>query len=239
MKSLFNYCALLMVIFLAQPSFAAPGKFVTVKEQKVMDFIAGYLLQFTENRGVEVRIKHIGYRGDLKLPAGKVAFEVIAPRQWEGWGRASVALIVRVDDRVERNLAVAVEVEALADMVVAVRPLERGEIIGPADVVLQKRDLAVSSGKICRDPASVIGKRVKIGMRGNSPVRSDYVERLPLVKSGQMVTILVENKTMRITALGKAKNAGAEGDLIMVQNLSSMRDIPARVLDSSSVKVDF
>jgi len=44
---------------------------------------------------------------------------------------------------------------------------------------------------------------------------------------------------MRITAMGKAKNSGAEGDLITVQNLSSMKDIPARVMDSNSVKVDF
>jgi flagella basal body P-ring formation protein FlgA len=76
-------------------------------------------------------------------------------------------------------------------------------------------------------------------MRGNSPVRSDYLERVPLVKSGQMVAIIAENDVMRITAVGKARNSGAEGDLIMVQNMSSLKDIPARVIDANSVKVDF
>jgi flagella basal body P-ring formation protein FlgA len=124
-------------------------------------------------------------------------------------------------------------------MAVTVRPLERGEIVGNPDVVMQKRDIASVPGKICRSLSDVVGKRVRIAMRGNLPVRSDYLERVPLIKSGQAVTIIAENDMMRITALGKAKNSGAEGDLIMVQNLSSLKDIPARVIDSNSVRVDF
>jgi flagella basal body P-ring formation protein FlgA len=239
MKFLFKYCLIIFTVMFAFPAFAAPTKSVTLKEGKIKDIITGYVLKRTENLGMEVNVKHIGYRGDVTIPPGDVSYEVMAPDQWEGWGKINLALIIRVNDQVEKNISIPVEVEALTEMAVTVRPLERGEIVGNPDVVMQKRDIASVPGKICRSLSDVVGKRVRIAMRGNLPVRSDYLERVPLIKSGQAVTIIAENDMMRITALGKAKNSGAEGDLIMVQNLSSMKDIPARVIDSNSVRVDF
>jgi flagellar basal body P-ring formation protein FlgA len=166
-------------------------------------------------------------------------FDVVAPRQWEGWGKTTVALIVRVNDRVEKNLSIPVEIEALTNMVVAVRPLERGEIVAATDVSLQQRDLATAPGKISRNLADVIGKRVRVGIRGNAPVRSDYLEKQPLVKSGQNVTIIAENAMLKITAVGRVKTSGAEGDLVTVQNLGSMKDVQARVVDAGTVRVEF
>jgi flagella basal body P-ring formation protein FlgA len=130
-------------------------------------------------------------------------------------------------------------VEALAEVLVAARPLERGEIIGAKDVAMQKRDLATVSGKIYRAPDEVQGKRVRTAMRANSPIRSDYLEKVPLVKSGQLVTIILENDVLRLTATGRVKNAGAEGDMVLVQNLTSQKDIPARVVDTNTVRVEF
>jgi flagella basal body P-ring formation protein FlgA len=239
MKRWFKHYILLLIVMFAFPAFAAPGKYVTLKEGKIKEILTGYILERTENLGMEVKVKHIGIRGDMNVPSGEVSYEVMVPDQWEGWGRVNLALIVRVNDHVEKNISVPVEVEALTEMAVTVRPLERGEIVGNSDVVMQKRDIASAPGKICRSLSDVVGKRVKIAMRGNLPVRSDYLERVPLIKSGQAVTIIAENDMMRITAMGKAKNSGAEGDLIMVQNLSSMKEIPARVIDSNSVRVDF
>lgn len=231
--------ALLLPPLSSFASALAGPETMVVKELEVRRFLTDYLRDRTANLGVELNIKKIGYRGDLALPKGEVSYEVIAPRQWEGWGNANLALIVRVNDRVERNLTVRVEVEALADVLVAVRPLERGEIIGAGDVALQKRNLATVAGRTFRSPDEVQGKRVRTAMRANTPVRSDYLEKVPLVKNGQLVTIVLENNVMRLTATGRVKNAGAEGDMVLVQNLASQKDIPARVVDTNTVQVEF
>ncbi|HEY5512513.1 MAG TPA: flagellar basal body P-ring formation chaperone FlgA [Geomonas sp.] len=216
---------------------AAPGTVVT--EAELRRVISDFLIQKVEHLSAEVSVKKIGYSGDMRLPPGKVSYEVIAPERWEGWGNASLALIVRVDDQVKRNLTVFVEVEALAEMVVATRTLERGEVIGESDVAVARRDLARMQGRFCRKLEDVIGMRVKSAIRGNSPLRADYLERLPIVKSGQMVTIVVESEMVRITASGRAKGSGALGDTIMVQNLSSQKELAARVVDATTVRVDF
>ncbi len=219
-------------------SLQAGGRAV-LTEARVRQVVTEYLLQRTENMGVELRIKKLGYSGEMALPSGVVSYEIIAPPEWEGWGRASLALIVRVDDQVEKNLTLNLEVEAMAGIMVAARQLDYGMVLKPGDVVMQKRDLGLIQGRFCRNPDEVVGKRVRVGMRGNTPIHGDYLEKPPLVKSGQMVTIIAENGAFRVTATGKARGNGAEGDLIMVQNLNAQKDIQAVVASDGTVRVEF
>jgi flagella basal body P-ring formation protein FlgA len=210
-----------------------------LNEARVRQIVTDYLLQKTKDLGLDVQLKKVGFSGEVALPAGNASYEVVSPQEWEGWGRASLALIVRVDDRVVKNIPLNVEVGALADVVVAVRAMERGMVLESGDVALQKRDLATLPGRTCRTIEEVVGKRVRVGMRGNSPVRSDYLERLPLVKRGQLVTIIAENDKFRITSSGRVKGNGAEGDSVQVQGLNAHKDITAVVVDASTVRVEF
>lgn len=232
-------CLVLLAVTGLLPSRGHAASTMLLKEAKVREAVTGFIMEKTAGSGMDIRIVRIGYGGDLTVPAGKVAFDLVASQQWEGWGKTVLGLVVRVDGRVVRNTSVPVEVEALTEMVVALRPLERGEVIGEGDVALQKRDLAAAPPKICRDPAEVVGKRARIGLRANVPIRADFLEKVPLVKYGQPVTIIAENGALRVTAAGRAKGTGAEGDSIAVENLGSRKDVRARVLDSGSVAVDF
>jgi flagella basal body P-ring formation protein FlgA len=240
------FVTLLVLLALVLPVQAAPavtapvaaaGQLVT--EEELRQVVREFLTKKTEHLGAQVSVKKIGLAGDLKLPAGRTGFEVVAPSRWEGFGSSSLALIVRVDDQVKKNLTVLVEVEALAEMVVATRTLERGEVIGTADVALDRRDLAHVQGRYSKSLDEVVGLRVKNAVRANSPMRGDNLERVPVVKSGQLITILAENDVVRITASGRAKGSGAVGDTIAVQNLASQKEIAARVVDATTVKVDF
>jgi flagella basal body P-ring formation protein FlgA len=188
---------------------------------------------------MDIQLKKVGFSGEVALPAGNTSYEVVSPQEWEGWGRGSLALNVRVDDRVVKNIPLNVEVEALADVVVAVRAMERGMVLEKGDVALQKRDMATVPGRTCRNLEEVIGKQVRVGLRGNYPIRSDYLERLPLVKRGQLVTIIAENDKFRITSSGRVKGNGAEGDTVQVQGLNAQKDITAVVVDASTVRVEF
>ncbi len=239
MKRLF-LCLLMLVLTLPMVAIGVAAADGTVlNEAQVRQVVTDFVRKRTEQLGLEVTIRKIGYRGDLVLPVGAVSYEVLAPRQWEGWGNANLAMLVRVDNRLEKNIPLTVEVEALAEMVVAVRPLERGDVINAGDVALQKRDLAVAPGKVCHALAEVVGKRVRVGMRGNLPVRADYLEKVPLVKSGQLVTIVARNNALYITATGRVRNAAAEGELVQVQNLLSQKEVAARVVDANTVQVEF
>ncbi len=231
---------IVIAMLLATGMIPLAGAETTVLNEKVVRrVVTDYLRQKTGLQDEALRIKRLGFSGESGLPAGRASFEVVSPQDWEGWGRGSLALIVRVDERGVRNISLNVEVEAFADVVVATRELERGMVVGKGDVALQKRDLSLLPARACRSLDEALGKRVRVGMRANTTWRGDYLERLPLVKSGQPVTIIAEDKNFRVTASGRARGNGAEGDTVLVQCLNAQKEIPAVVVDANTVRVEF
>lgn len=209
------------------------------REQEVREVVSTFVTTRTAGMGWDVRIRRITISDALKLPEGNIDYEIIAPQRWEGWGNISIAVLARQKDRIVRNIPVRVDVEALADTVVTLRQIEHGVTITAADLTLQKREISQSSHLAARTVEEVIGKKARTTLKANQPVRPDQVEKVPLIKSGQMVTIIAENGVMKISVTGKARSSGAEGDVIRVQNLTSLKEMPAKVIDGSTVQVAF
>lgn len=230
----FCICAMTLALLFPIQADAAVDR-----EQEVREAVLAFLSARTSGMGWEVRLRKMAISDALKLPAGKIEYEVAAPQQWGGWGTVFISVLARQRDEVVRNIPVRIEVEALADMVVALHQIEHGEPVSAADVVLQKREINQNSQLAARTTEEVIGKTPRTTLRANQPVRTDQVEKVPLVKSGQMVTIVAENEVLKISVSGKARSSGAEGDTIRVQNLTSLKEIPARVIGASTVQVAF
>ncbi|MBI2354717.1 MAG: flagellar basal body P-ring formation protein FlgA [Deltaproteobacteria bacterium] len=209
------------------------------RDAEVRAAVTAYVQQKTAGLGWEIRLRRISVNGTPRLPEGELQYEVLAPRQWEGWGAASLAVVARQNERVVGNIPVQVDVEALADMVVTLRQLDHGTTITAADIAVQRRDVAAVAGKFTLNPGDLTGKRARSTIKANAAVRLDQVEKVPLIKSGQMVTIVAENEVLKITVAGRARSAGAVGDVIMVQNLNSQKEIPARVVNATTVQVSF
>lgn len=207
------------------------------REQELNEAVTAFVKTRTAGMGWQVRLRRISVSGALNLPEGPIDYEIVAPQQWEGWGNISIAVMARQNDKIVRNIPVRVDVEALADMVVTRRQIEYGTVIAAADLVLQKREITWNSHLAARKIDEVAGKKARTTLRVNQPVRGDQVEKVPLIKSGQMVTIIAENGVMKISVTGKAHSSGAEGDIIRVQNLTSLKEIPAKVIDASTVQV--
>lgn len=225
---------LLLTILSVQPAASAVDRGDEIR-RVVTDFVTAR----TAGMGWVVRIRRLTGTDALKLPEGKIDFEVVAPQQWEGWGNVGVSVVARQNGRVIMNIPVRVDVEALTDMVVTLHQVEHGEILSDTDIALKKLVISNSSNLAARSINDVVGKKARSTLRANQPVLANQIERVPLVKSGQMVTIIAENEVMKISVSGKARSAGAEGDTIRVQNLTSLKEISARVISATTVQVAF
>lgn len=207
------------------------------REQEIRETVTAFVAKRTAGMGWDVRIRRIAIQGAMNVPEGAIDYEIVAPEQWQGWGNTSMTVLVRRKDKVVRNLTVRVDVEALAETVVTRRQLDHGSIISADDVALQKREINQNSYLAARTVDEVIGKKTRSTLRANQAVRSDQLDKVPLIKSGQMVTIIAETDALKVSVAGKAKSSGAEGDIIRVQNLTSHKEIPARVLNSTTVQI--
>ena len=225
---------------LALPSFATgePGGGLS-REREIRESIENYVRQKTAGLDCELRFRKVAFSVAPALPDGTLEYEIVAPQHWEGWGGGNLAVIVRKGDRVVRNIPVRVETEALVEMVVAARQLEQGSVVTAADTTTKRADIAAAQGRHVVSPGEVIGRRLRSTLRPNTPFRQDQLEKVPLIKSGQLITIVAENSLLKVTVTGKARSAGAEGDTITVQNLGSLKEFPARIVDANTVMVTF
>lgn len=230
---------IIAMVLLPSVAMAEPSRIPAGRAAEVQQAVLSYVQQRTADIGCETRVKRLTISGNPSFPTGTLDYEVVAPQQWEGWGRAGISVIVRKGARVVGNLTVWVEVEALVDMVVTVRQINHGSVIAATDIALRKQDIAAVQGRYLARTEDVVGKKARVTLRPNAAIRSDQLEKVPLIRAGQLVTIIAENERMRITVTGKSKSAGAEGDTITVQNLGSLKELPARVLDSNTVLIVF
>jgi flagella basal body P-ring formation protein FlgA len=100
-------------------------------------------------------------------------------------------------------------------------------------------DLSDLPASVITDPGEVLGKRTRRAIGAKVPLRADFIELPPLVKRGDLVTIIARSNGLKITTLGQVKKKGRLGDRIPVVNLDSKKILHARVIDSNTVKVDF
>ena len=100
-------------------------------------------------------------------------------------------------------------------------------------------DLADLPANVLSDPEAAIGKRTKRALGAQMPLRADSIELPPLVKRGDLVTIIAESNKLKITTLGQVKRKGRLGERIPVVNLDSKKLLHATVVDANTVKVEF
>jgi flagellar basal body P-ring formation protein FlgA len=87
------------------------------------------------------------------------------------------------------------------------------------------------------DMHELVGKTPRRLLRAHEPLRSFDVETPVVVHKGDLVTILLETATMRLTAQGKALEDGSLGAGIRIANTKSSRVIDAVVVAPNLVKV--
>lgn len=229
----------ILIVCLLLPQLSGAAQISGQREKEIRDAVITYVKQKQSNFSSDVRLKRFTVAGSPALPEGTLDYEVIAPQQWGGWGNANLAVIARLGDRVIGNINVRADVEVLADMVFVVRQVNMGTVFSATDLVMRKSDVGAMQGRYISSIDDVVGKKARMTLRANVALRNDQIEKVPLVKSGQMVTIVAENERIRITVTGKAKSAGAEGDTIIVQNLSSLKEMPARVVNADVVRIAY
>ena len=187
----------------------------------------------------KVKINDIRVNGKVILPKGDIAYKVMRPRKTELLGTTLLSVDFSVNGRFIKKVWVSVNIAVFTEVVVTKRPMGRYRLITEDDIHLVSMNLAELSSSVITRCEEVLGKRARRAIDSHVVLRPDLVELPPLVKRGDIVLIIAESEGLKITALGRVKEKGRKGDIVRVENIDSKKGIYARVLDSSSVEVDF
>lgn len=213
--------------------------YVKISKAKIADIVSAYMQKKLASRGSGTTLKNIIVQKDIILPQGKVEYRIINEKLSDYSSRTAVYIDFTVDGYFNKKIRAMVDIERLADVVVTSRPLGRHKIITLEDISVKRVDISKLPANIISDPGKVIGKRTKRSINPATILRTDLVQLPPIVKRGDVVTIIAEADSFKITALGKIKKKAHRGERVKIINLNSGKEIYAQVLDSTTVKVTF
>lgn len=154
-------------------------------------------------------------------------------------GHVSAQLDILVNGSREAQRRVEGQVDLYGPVVVTTEAMSRGHVIGREDVRVARMNYSRLAGPVASDTDQVIGLRTRGALGVGEPLPLNRLERAPLIKRGDVVTMICRSQGFKVTAKGKAEQTGYKGESIRLLNLASRREVYGRVQDPGTVIVDF
>ena len=136
------------------------------------------------------------------------------------------------------SVLVPVRVETTAKLVVARRALIPGTLLSADDMQTVERRVAGFADCCAADPAALLGQKVRRPVPADTPIPLDSVEAAPLVRRGEIVTVLAGAPGFEVRSSGIAMADAKEGDAVRVRHSTSLRVIQARADSKGVVRAD-
>lgn len=155
-----------------------------------------------------------------------------------GPGSGLTAVHTTVEIRCQRpawRVYLGARIERSAMVAIANRHLPRHHIITAGDLRFERRTLGTQNWITEADP--VVGQATRRPIRAGQPLAAHLVTSPTHVRRGDRVFIVSQNPRIQIQMMGEALEDGRAGDTIRVRNLSSSREISARVREDGRVEV--
>jgi flagellar basal body P-ring formation protein FlgA len=112
--------------------------------------------------------------------------------------------------------------------------IPKGKVIEPADLVMKWADSRTSRGAyVTLD--NVVGQKAKINLSRDTVVKPRHILAKNAVNKNDSVLIISGSTAVRIVTYGEALSDGKVGDMILVRNSSSLKQLKAIVTAEKKV----
>jgi flagella basal body P-ring formation protein FlgA len=240
MRTALSFAVFLVSLLLALPAAATDHPAKILGEQELAAVFRKIVLAHTSFSPENLEIANFTSKpASLAIPPGAMRYRLINQVEGEHLGRKTLRVAILVAGKEYGPITMWADLRLFRKVACAARALARAHLLSDADIDTVRRDITFLGPGVVTDPAAAIGKKLKISVGPGKVLYTRYLEEPPLVKRGDLVTILARSDRIEVKAPGQARNAGAEGDLIRVKNLMSRQIIRAKVEKPGVVEVDF
>ena len=122
-------------------------------------------------------------------------------------------------------------------VVVAARSIPAGTVVNESDVKLERGKAGDGDDSVFSRLEDVVGQEVTRATGIGQPIDRDSVERPRLVKQGDAVTVYARSAGLRVRTVARAREDGAEGDLITLESVTNRQTFFARVTGNQEVEI--
>lgn len=211
----------------------------TIPESQFQEAFSGYINSRLEKENIEIIISKFTVNGNKLLPSGEVSLRVFQKGREELYGYVRLIAIVSIDNVPRTEVTLSGWIDVFDSVVCTSRRLNKGEVITKNDVYLTKKNISRLHPDTLTDMNQAIGLMLNHDVKENDTLKEGMLKRAPIVNRGDVVTILAEMGGIRVTAPGRILEKGYLGEYIRVQNAISKKNVNAKVVNDSTVMVDF
>lgn len=180
------------------------------------------------------------YNGrDVVLPAGRVDLDFHMPMGVRQTGRIPLYLKIKVNGTIKRRLQLSPMVRVYHDVVKAYRALNRDHVLMTGDVMVERELESYLTRNAATRVEDVVGRKILVSLKQGAVVPMNMLIKPPMVKRGDPVRLLAQKGMLKITVLGIVQEDGFKGGIVKVKNAESKKMVYGRVVDSSTVRVEF
>lgn len=231
--------AFILVLTMAEASSADrfPGE--VVERETLVGIIETHIQRGVGDPRKRVEVKEVRGYEKMVSPPGDFRYEVLVQDQAYRGGTVPVDIRFLIDGKEVKKLRVTAQVHIFADVIVARSYIRKHQVIQDRDLQRVNKDLSLLPPDVVTDMEELLGKRTTLTMNSNEVFRKGMVERAPIVKKGDRMTLVVENNHFKITSLGEVQEEGGKGDRVRLVNVSSKKEIYGRILDANTAQIDY
>ncbi len=211
----------------------------SIPEVKFREIFHEYLYSRLGKEKSDIIVSGFRIVGNKPVPGGEISFRLFQKNRGRLNGYVRLAAIVCVNGFAENEVMLTGRIDVFGSVVCVSRNLKRGEIVKEDDVYLDRKNISRLPGNVLTETRRAIGLVAKHNIKINSVLKEWMLEKAPILDRGDVVTILAVLGGIKITTPGKILQKGYPGELIRVQNSMSRKEIYARVINDSTVAVDF
>lgn len=155
----------------------------------------------------------------------------------ERYRRFSATIEVPADAPGAQRLRVSGRIFTTIDVPVLAHPVARGEVISARDLTWQRAREDGLRRDIVTDIDQIVGMTPRQTLRSGQMVSLNDVQKPIAVKRGALVTMVLRNGAMALTAQGRAVEQGSVGDIVHLTNTHSNLTVEGRVEGPNLVSV--
>jgi flagella basal body P-ring formation protein FlgA len=230
--------------WIRRPWEQAPPEITVIREGRLLGaeeigrIIEGHVRKNLPGGNIQVEVREVRNFEEITLPpeARSCRVWISEPLRKGGWVRAN--LLFYGNGKEIKRMTVSAQVDLYQKVLVAARYLKRHQEIQAEDFRVMPINLQQLPPDAVTDPQEVLGKRLIVNLNGREPIRGSLLEVPPLVKKGDVVNVILERDSLRISCLAEIKETGRKGDRVKLVNLGSKKELFGRVVDAGTVQLD-
>jgi len=211
----------------------------SIPEATFREIFVEYLCRRLGKDKSDIMVSRFKVIGNSPLPQGEMRFQVFQKDQRRLAGFVRLVALCSINGVVKSQVKLSGWVDIFESVVCTGRNLKKREIIEKDDLYVARKNISHLSPNIVTDMSRALGFMAKHNTKEDTCLEEWMLERCPVVTKGDMVTIVAESDDLKVTVLGRVLEKGYLGELIKIQNVMSRKKIYARVVNSSTVIVDF